>query len=444
MTRVLTLLFFVLSLSIVIGQRQSIAASSLQLELKTTLNYRNSDQFKFPVSFPFPPEDLPVGDSTAFLATVDQGKHLELSNISVKGAWKINSDFSLLFKVDAIDLYDRNPTSQDHKIDADIFMLRYGRKASIKRPAKSDSYYVQVGKFEKFERQNDRHLQSYGLVSTAFNRFEDAGIEVGLDLNSQFYVKASITTGSPLFMRDPNALAGDNGTDDRRAPPNNPDPKLKSGVVILYDAEIEHFNLNKNPELGLALGYRMQGKKKSWQSNFMIWGYQRNLAQERNLYGTFYGADLDLLDGVAGFSLPIQGNNKQDIGFNYWLYWQEFTLFAQYVDQDAAGLNRIGKELELSYQIALPFNFSVAGKPLIKNITPVFRYSSLNTDFSGDGGFPAPSLAWDWQKYDFGVNIDFPYHLKLTLEYNKNDFATKLGTKHNDESLVSLNWRLRW
>ena len=31
----------------------------------------------------------------------------------------------------------------------------------------------------KFERQNDRHLESYGLVSTAFNRFEDFGVEAG-------------------------------------------------------------------------------------------------------------------------------------------------------------------------------------------------------------------------------------------------------------------------
>jgi len=169
---------------------------------------------------------------------------------------------------------------------------------------------VQVGKFEKFERQNDRHLQSYGLVSTAFNRFEDAGIEIGIDLSSQFYAKASLTTGNPVFIRDPNALAGDNGIDAQMPPFNNPDPELKSGIVVLYDAEIENVNLSKNPEIGLALGYRAQANDSDWQSDFMVWGYKRDLATDRNLHGTFYGADIDILN-AGGFSLPFKGDKNE-------------------------------------------------------------------------------------------------------------------------------------
>jgi len=290
--------------------------SPIQFEIKTTVNYRDSEKYRFPISFPFPPEALPIGQTTAFQETVDAGRLFEVSNISLKGAWQIQPKWQLLFKVDAIDLYDRNPTSQDQTIDLDIFMIRYGKKAIAKRPAKATQVYLQVGKFEKFERQNDRNLQSYGLVSTAFNRFEDTGVEIGIDFGSQFYVKASLTTGNPVFIRDPNALAGDNGTDAQMPPFNNPDPELKSGVVVLYDAEIEHFNLSKNPELGLAFGYRGLADDNSWQHDFMLWGYKRNLATERNLHGTFYGADLDILN-AGGFSLPFSGNKKRDVGFNY-------------------------------------------------------------------------------------------------------------------------------
>jgi len=74
----------------------------------------------------------------------------------------------------------------------------------------------------------------------------------------------------------------------------------------------------------------------------------------------------------------------------------------------------------------------------------VLRYSTLDTDFSGGGGYPAPSVSWDWQKIDIGMNIDFPYRTKLTIEYAVNEFETKFGTEDNNELLVSLNWRYRW
>jgi hypothetical protein len=417
--------------------------SPIQFELKTTVNYRDSEEYRFPITFPFPSEALPVGQITAFQETVDEGQHFEISNISLKGVWKIRPKWQLLFKVDAIDLYDRNSTSQDQTIDLDVFMLRYGKKAIARKPAKETQYYLQIGKFEKFERQNDRHLQSYGLVSTAFNRFEDAGIEMGIDLGSQFYAKASLTKGNPVFIRDPNSLAGDNGIDEHMPPFNNPDPKLKSGIVILYDAEIEHFNLGKKPEIGFALGYRGKGDDNSWHHDIMLWAYKRNLSTERNLHGTFYGADIDILN-AGGFSLPFEGNKKRDIGINYWLYWQEFILFSQYVEQDLAGLNRTGYEFELSYQFALPFSATVNGKPLIKNISPVLRYSSLDTDFSGGGGYPAPSVSWNWKKIDIGFNIDFIYRTKLTFEYALNNFETNIGKASNDEFLMSLNWSYRW
>src|SRR5690606_9258777 len=116
------------------------------------------------------------------------------------------------------------------------------------------------------------------------------------DSPSGFYAKASYTTGNPVFMRDPNMLAGDNGTNDQQVPPENPDPELKSGIVILYDAEIEDVNFSDEPEFGAGIGYRWNSQDDSLKLDVMAYGYRRELAEERTLNGTFYGADLDLLD----------------------------------------------------------------------------------------------------------------------------------------------------
>jgi hypothetical protein len=130
--------------------------------------------------------------------------------------------------------------------------------------------YAKIGKFGHFERQNDRHTESYGLVSTAFNRFEDQGLEVGVDLGSHFYVKGSLTQGNPLFFRDPNALAGDNGTPER-----DPDlhpaavPDLLSGFPIFYDAEVEDVDFDGDLEVGYGLGVRFGEPGSGHEINFM-------------------------------------------------------------------------------------------------------------------------------------------------------------------------------
>lgn len=410
-------------------------AQSLDLQYEIKANYRDSDQTKFPTQFPFPPSFLPVGETSAFVETVDEGSHGEISLVSLAGIWKFADPWLLQFKVDAIDLYDRNPTSGDRKIDLDAFLVRYGEAFGATKIPTSNSVYVQVGKFKKFEQQRERRTESYGVVSTAFNRFEDSGIEAGFDLPSGLYGRFSYTTGNPVFMRDANALAGGNGTDDRRVPPENPDPDLKSGIVLLYDAEIEDFDLGDNPEIGAGIGYRWNSQDQSRKLDLMAYRYERDLADTRKLHGTFYGGDLDLFDlgdvpGAAGIKLPFDGNNKTESGFNTWYYQGNFALFAQYVEQDLADLDRDGFEIELSYVFNSPIT-----------ITPVIRYSELNNDFVGHPAFPAPSVWWDWRRVDYAVNFDFTDNFRVIVEYADNQVERAGRWEDHNELLVTFRWQ---
>lgn len=415
----------------------TVCAENLKLQLEAKANYRDSEDNRFATKFPFPPSFLPVGQSSAFLETVDAGSHYEISLIGVAGIWDFADDWSLQFKLDGVDRYDRNPTSQDHKFDMDNFILRYGQHFSAMQVPEASDYYLQVGKFSKFERQQERRTESYGLLSTAFNRFEDSGIEAGFDLSNGFYSKLSLTTGNPLFIRDANALAGDNGTDDRRVPPENPDPNLKSGIVLLYDAEIEDFDLSAEPEVGAAIGYRWNSADGQQAFDVMAFGYQRDLAENRKLHGTFYGADLDLLDlgdvpGAAGIRLPVSGNNKEEKGANVWYKNQKFALFGQYVSQDIASLDRDGFEIELSYVFDLPLE-----------VMPVVRYSEIDNKFIGAPQYPAPSVWWDWQKVDYGVNIKILPNVRVIAEYADNKFRRQGKWESNNEFLVTFIWQLK-
>ena len=220
--------------------------------LEGKAHYRDSEDRRIAVPFPFAPDMLPPGATQGFAATVDPGDHLELSTFSLYLDAEWSPALAAHAKLDFIDLYDRNPTSSDQKFDVDEAWVRFGRESEPAVVPERPGVYLKIGKMAKFERQDDRHLESYGLVSTAFNRFEDTGLELGADLGRHLYVKGTLTQGNPLFLRDPNALAGDNGTPElRRA---NPDPALGSGIPILYDAEVEDFDADGEMEVGAGLG----------------------------------------------------------------------------------------------------------------------------------------------------------------------------------------------
>lgn len=419
------------------------------LEVKAA--FRDSEQAKFPSPFGFPASFLPPGQAKGFLETVDEGSHAELAVVTLfyKGAFE--NGLATKVKVDLIDKWDRNPTTSDRPWDIDEAWIRWGPEVEPAAPHQGLSAYAKLGKFPKFERQDDRHLESYGLVSTAFNRAEDVGLEFGFDLGRHFYLKTSLTQGNPLFFRDVNALAGDNGTPERDpSVAANPDPKVKSGLPILYDADVDELDF-KNPETGLGIGARWSDESGRFGLDVLAWGYTRDLAEHADLHGTFYGGDLDILtgpfpDGVPGLFPPttppaLRGKEKREYGANVWLYAGDFSLFAQYVDQKLAELPREAYEVELHYEWEMPF-IELFGQQVFSYIAPAVRYSKLEPQFETAATYPAPSIKWPWEKYDFGVRLGLLNGLDLTLETNDSVFW-RLGKKESEDEYLAT-FRYNW
>lgn len=406
------------------------------------MHFRESDGNRIPVNFPFSPEMLPPGVEQGAMETVNEGSHLELSVLTLRVDARWSEALEAHAKIDFIDLHDRNPTSEDDEVDVDELWVRFGRETEPALEAERSGAYLKLGKFPKFERQDDRHLESYGLVSTAFNRMEDIGLELGVDAGRHFYFKAQVTQGNPVFLRDPNALAGDNGIAELLQP--NPDPELKSGITIPYDADVEDVDVDGDLELGAGLGLRFSNASGSRGADFLVWGYQRDLAETVDFKGTFYGGDLDLLRGpLNGFSFPITSAEKEEVGANLWLYLGGFSFFGQWVEQDLAGLDRTGLEGEAAWRIDLPLRFAVGGRQLFPWIAPAVRFSELDPDFAPPPITPSPSFAWDWEKIDVGIRLAILEGIDLTVEYAANTLTLVSGAERdNDELLTTLRWRV--
>ncbi|HEY2738626.1 MAG TPA: hypothetical protein VGK45_09480, partial [Thermoanaerobaculia bacterium] len=91
----------------------------LKWGLEAKMNYRRSEDNKFPVPFPFSPDQLPVGQTKGFEETVNAGSHIELSDVSLylDGIW--SESLKAHLKVDFISLYERNPTSTGTQTNID-------------------------------------------------------------------------------------------------------------------------------------------------------------------------------------------------------------------------------------------------------------------------------------------------------------------------------------
>jgi len=399
-------------------------------EVKT--HYRWSQQDRFPLTF-FPPAFVPQGQDNVALATVSPGSSLEISKATLFFDVDFPRSIYGRVKIDTVDLYDRNPTSGDRKIDVDEAYLRFGMKYESLEAMPGSHVYALFGKAPKFERQLFRRSESYGLVQTAFNRFNDLQLQLGASIGQHFYFRAQVSNGNPTFFRDPNALAGDNGV----VPPPEPELILESGFPIFYHAEVEDLAFDDNMEGGFGAGARFVSEDQETGIDILGFYYRTTLSEQAPLHGTFYEGDLDILDG-AGVSLPIDGDERTEWGVNIDFMAAGLGGFLQFVSEEAASLPRRGLEIEIGYDF-------VTGDPgdpssLFPIIAPVFRYSQLDNDFSAPPGYVAPSVAWDWKKIDIGVRLTIIQNIDLTMEYSLHDITASREIDH-DEFLTTLRFR---
>jgi hypothetical protein len=399
-------------------------------ELKA--NGRWSEDDRFPLAFPFPPDFVPVGQPDVALQTVSPGGSIEVSKALLHVDVEMPRSVVAHLKVAFISLYDRDPTSTDQTVNVEEGWIGFGpKKASLEPLPGGAALFALVGKAPKLDRQPFRRLESYGLVSTAFNRFNDLQVQAGGSFGSHVYFVGQVSAGNPIFMRDPNALAGDNGTDE----PPNPDPKLHSGFPILYHAEVEELSNGHAPEWGGALGLRFLSADLRRGIDALGFYYRGHLAAQARLRGTFYEGDLDILDGTGGISLPISGNLSERYGGNLDLRFGGLSAWGQVVHETLAGLPRTGVEVEAGWRIVL--GDLADPRDLFPAIQPVVRWSRLVDDFRAPRGFVAPSFAWDWDKFDAGVRVTILKRLDLTLEYAHHDVGAA-RTIHHDEALATL------
>jgi hypothetical protein len=437
-------LFFLTAAPVAMAQDAAPPASpwSAKWRLELRANYRDSREQRLPLRFPFPPSFLPVGQTVGFEETVESGTHAELSVAQLRLDLGYGKWFAAHTQFHVQDKYRRNPTSNDRKIDADELWLLFGQKPEfLERPEKT-SFFLQVGKAPKMERQPLRLLESYGLAATSFNRFEDVQAMLGGTVGRNLYWRAVGSSGNPLYFRDPNALAGDNGIPELLT--LHPDPHYKSGFPILYNAETEgYFLKTEHFQFGQGLGYRWQNAAQTLGFDAIAFHYRRTLADQQKLTGTFYGADLDLLDGPQGFTvgIPTHGRTKEETGGRIYAEWRDLTVIAQYTKQNIAGLHREGYELESGYRIPFTFGPSVGGESLFQFVQPAVRLSGLQNHFKGPPQYPAPSVWWNWVKLDLGVRIGLAKNVDITAEHARHNIVAARRIEPS-ETLVTVRVRI--
>ena len=350
----------------------------------------------------------------------------EISNVALIGEGDFTPDISGRVVVHFIDLYTRNPTGAGAIVSVREAWLRFGRKFEALQPIPGTTLYIQAGKAPRFHKQVLRRLESYGLWGTAVARLEEVGVEAGGTFGQNVYWRGAISNGNPLFLRDTNALAGNNGAVDRTS--NAP---ITSGFPILYDARADDINARGQFQYGGGLGFRFNfGESKKDGVDLLGWYFRRTLSERPS-------SELDLLRGFGGVSLPLDGIDKTDMGVNLEARFGGLQIFAQYIHQDIAGYVRKGYEAEAAFRIPLNGLFVSGDSPVLNWIQPTVRVSEIDVEFA-PAGFFAPSIGWYWTKYDFGFRLGIVRGIDFTAEYSRHDVTTRAKVIHPDEFLATL------
>ncbi len=402
-----------------------------RLRVEAKINARTSASVEFPVmntGAPFP----------VVLETVSPHTSAEISNIILTAEGDFTPDIFARVVINFLDLYNRNPSSTPDRIFVREAYLRFGKKFEALKEMPGTTVYLELGKAPRFAKQIVRRLETYGLWGTAVNRFEETGTEAGGSFGAHVYWRASATGGTPLYFRDPNALAGDNNTLEHTA--SYPVPVVYgSGIPILYDTMGTDVNFSGRFQLGGGVGLRFNwGADRRDGVDVLGWHFRRDLTTYAPIRGTFYSGDLEVLEG-NGIPLPFSGTEKYEYGLNLEARFGPVHLFGQGVKQSIAGLGREGYEVEASVRIALPGLFASGDQPVVNWIEPDVRVSYIDNLFDLPVGFVAPSFGWDWRKYDYGFRLGIVRGLDLTAEYTRNEVITRRGHIHPDEGLLTLH-----
>lgn len=409
----------------------------LGVELKGNLRHSTFEQTR--PGFPFPPDFIPPGETAVFQRTVQTGTSAELSNVALIGEADLTPDISARIRIHFLDLYNRNPTSSEDRVFVREAWIRFGQAHDGLEAIPGTSLFALVGKAPRFSKQIERRLESYGLWGTAVGRFEEVGLQLGGSFGKHVTWRGLVGSPNPLFFRDPNALAGDNGTPERQ--PGNVHPIFQSGFPILYDAKSSDVTFNGRLQYGGGLGFRLVSADGEKAVDVLAWAFSRSLNDSIALRGTSYSGDLKLLQAFAalGIAFDVDGRRKLEAGVNVEARFHDLHLFGQLIHQDIAGLTRSGYEVEVAYYVPLNGLFLSGETPILNWVEPCVRVSEIVNHFFTPRTYPAPSIGWDWVKYDIGVRIGILTGVDLTVEYSRNDVLLFSGAKiHPDETLVTL------
>jgi hypothetical protein len=405
---------------------------SFRIGGEAKIGIRHSDDEAWLVPGNFPPSFILPGEDGVYERTPSPGASFEIQNVALIGEGALTDGVDAMIRVHFYDLYNRNPTSSDDRVFIREAWVRIGHAFDKLEEISGTSGYLLVGQAPRFSKPLSRRLESYGLWTNAVARFENPQIQAGGTIGKHVYWRASVGNGNPLFMRDVNALAGDNGTPERVA--NSRVPSVYgSGIVMLYDAKAQDLNPNGKFEWGFGGGYAVS--KDAWALDVLGWAFGRELAEDADLRGTYYGGDMEIF---AGRPFAFDGNDKIERGVNVDLLAGRLRMFGQYVDQEIAGLPRRGYEVEAAYRIPLNGLFLIGETPVLNWLQPVVRVSHVDNGFTAPPGFPAPSFDWDWTKIDAGFRLGVSEHTDFTLEYAFNRAKAPNRTVKPNELLATF------
>ncbi|MCS7182070.1 MAG: hypothetical protein NZ869_03030 [Thermoanaerobaculum sp.] len=120
-------------------------------------------------------------------------------------------------------------------------------------------------------------------------------LQMGGNLSPHVFFRLHVANPNPLFLRDTNVLAGDNGTAEQWRAPDG--PVYFSGFPILYDAKGNDVNFSGHWETALGLGVRWWHPQTGEGAEGLVWGFRRTVAQGERIRGTVYRGELELLRG---------------------------------------------------------------------------------------------------------------------------------------------------